>query len=222
MSTANDVLWVIDLDRTLMDGDLPDALFTEVCAPDPADRQILAKAKTDLEARGGSFDVMEYLKSTGTSDKELDDLSEKFITKAAERDLLYPDARPLLAAADAAGIQTLILTYGSVSWQLTKLRAAGLTDRPFLITDDKQKGRLVASWRGAAGYEITLEDGQRLTAGSIRLIDDKASSFYGLPLDSSGYLIRRTTVPVLESQKGDIPQNVSIRHDLSSLLVDLG
>ena len=214
----SDVLWVIDLDRTLMDGELPDELFVDICLEHGIDKQALRAYKAKLEADGGSFDIIDYLRSIRTPDDVIASLCGKFITIAGERKLLFADVVQLLQAFDATGQVALILTYGGREWQLAKLQAAGLTSRPYLITTNKRKGDLISSWSVTTGYEVVATDGQRLVASTVKLIDDKASSFDGLPEDCNGYLIRRPGLRVLPSQEGDVAAHVEVLSGLAALI----
>lgn len=214
---APEILWAIDFDRTLVDGDVPDMRFMDICAARGIDRGLMLQAKSDLEAQGGSFDVMVYLRSIQLTDSNVEQLCEEFISQVGPGDMFLPGATGLLDSLAEVGACSLILTYGGTLWQLTKMRACGLTGRPYLITSTKNKGELIRGWSTETGYEVAADEGTRLHAAQVTLVDDKASSFAGLPVDCLGYLIRRRGVPLLKSQLGDVPDNVSVIANLDEL-----
>ena len=211
------ILWVLDLDRTLIDGDLPDQLFVEICKAQGISIAELTQVMSLTVAQGESFDTITYLQSQGVSPDVIDRLCEQFVNIRHDQNLFLPGARELLQSLDNSGARSLVLTYGGNQWQMAKLRAAGLTDRQYLITDVKNKGELIQSWRQGGRYRVEPTHGQVLQADTVYLVDDKALSFDGLPADCRGYLIRWPKIPLLKSQEGDITANVTVVMGLNEL-----
>lgn len=107
---------------------------------------------------------------------------ERFLAKTSNANYLLPGAKELLRFLDDFLIAHGILTYGDSVWQELKLRAARLDQVPYLITDDKAKGRLISSWNQEGVYRLPAE----LGAGEyqhLMLVDDRIHSFEGASAD---------------------------------------
>lgn len=201
-------LWVVDMDRTLLDTELTFGRFATACVDENiTEPGALHTAKKKMQDEGGSFDALSHLRDTlGVSEDGIDDVINAFIKTSADTDMLYPDALPFLEELDERGIPNIIVTYGGAQWQNAKLDATGLSNRFHLVTGVKQKGRLIESWRTARGYVVDLA-GELAVAHKVVLVDDKAVSFGDLPSNCEGYLVERST-QLLQSQQGDVPERV--------------
>ena len=99
---------------------------------------------------------------------------------------LLPGANQLLTFLQQQAIAHGILTYGQADWQQAKILAAGLANLPVLVTDQTDKGTLIASWRQVSGaYQLPPELGGQI-AEQIMLVDDHDYSFEGLPTEALG------------------------------------
>lgn len=219
---AAPVLYAVDLDRTLMRTDTAFGLISHAAADHGVPGDVLEAEKRAVEASRGSFDVLGHISGQVGSDT-LEQIKEEFVAHADPGNLLYDGAVELFDTLERRGAPYLILTYGGQDWQALKLKAAGLFDRRHLITDEKDKGRLIAGWKQADSglYVPPTDDGPELAAESVVLIDDKPSSFDGLPGDCKGILVRHNGEVLKASQNGEIPSNVvavgGIREVISSL-----
>ena len=100
-------------------------------------------------------------------------------TLESRQKYLLPGANQLLTFLQQQAIAHGILTYGQADWQQAKILAAGLADLPVLVTDQTDKGTLIASWRQVSGtYQLPPE--------LIMLVDDHDYSFEGLPTEALG------------------------------------
>ena len=212
-------LWAIDLDRTLLNTERAfEHLVSAATDVTAFSESELQAAKLETEATGGSFDVLGFLGRQGVGSQTVDEIREQFAQNFQQDKMLYDDALPLLARLDHNRIPSLIITYGAFEWQYAKLQATGLDKRPHLITNHKNKGEVIDGWRRQSSYYgVETTSGAYLLAPTVKLIDDKADSFEGLPADCSGHLIERPGETRLASQQGLLLPNVSLATSLWEL-----
>lgn len=215
--------FVLDLDRCLLDLDETMRRYSELVTQyHPSLGARLDWACTEAESNGDSFDVYKYL--VNELDKEaIEDLNRFFITMVENENLLNAGAGELTENLALSKHEYGILTHGSLRWQTLKLRASGLDRVPHLITAQKEKGRLIASWRQANGEflvpnQLLTQFGQSAIFSSVILVDDKADSFTGLPPGAHGYLYRNPHYKTLPSQRGDISGAVTIIDDFRQVV----
>ena len=224
MATRQNEYWLLDLDRCLVDTALLADIFFEVSEPIIGiSRSQIKAAKAEVEQTGGSFDAIKYIErelgSQGRHDA-LDLAEAKFIEIASLRDVKLGGADKLIASLKRLGIDHGIFTYGGERWQRMKLAASGLDKLPVLITGNPNKANIISSWLSADGaYNPPVE----LAMGgssydSIVLVDDKASSFSGLPSGARGYHVY-SEKDSLPSQRGEVPENVVTVENLD--LIDI-
>jgi len=79
-----------------------------------------------------------------------------------------------------------------------------LYERNYLVTNEKNKGKIIASWRKRNGLYAPTSRTDTLGVETVLLGDDKAASFAGIPDDCGGYLLRRPNEIVLKSQQGNV------------------
>lgn len=203
-SVAKDTFFVLDLDRTLLNTGLVFDIFQSALNDlGYGNGTKLHNARMQVEASGGTFDVLGYIKSL-LSSQQLQEVMDLFRNNAKEHELFNDGARELLAFLREHQARFGILTYGSERWQQEKLTASGLDDTPTVVIPSKGKGELIATWYSEATRTFTVP--AKLGAGTYKhlvIIDDKASELSGLPPSATG-LLYRPQDNVLPSQAGDI------------------
>jgi hypothetical protein len=204
-----DTLYVIDLDRCLLDTRKAQYLLESVAdMPGP-----MRVARERTEAEGGSFNTLGYLREF-TDPTRFNEITRQFLERAKDKNLFEPGAVALLDAIEKRGLTYMIMTYGGLEWQTMKLDAVGLGDQPYKIIDVKGKGRVLAECydvdRGV--YVMThienLSEG--IEAQSVVLIDDKVRSFEDLPEKEKGIhvLPESPEHEVSNQTEGVLPGNV--------------
>lgn len=204
----HETLWVNDLDRNLLDTNMAFSHFVNVCVEEGvARRSDLDEARHATEQSGGSFDLTTYLAEQGVENESLEGLYGIFAETARRINLLYPDAQRFLSRLHESHALQLIMTYGEPGWQRAKIKASGLEAVPYIVTDSKYKGLIIADWQEDDRFRVTTDDGQEIAHHRVALTDDKAAAFQGLPTTALGYLVQRGNV-VLASQAGEVPPHV--------------
>lgn len=205
--------YIVDFDRTLADSEKLFEVFVEVSQQYTMlpQEQIVA-AHEQMIRKGDSFDTASYIRDhlfeAGEGDK-WNELEKRFIHEARSLNMLLPGANELLEALHAREQRYGILTYGNPLWQHLKLTATGFNHIHRIITVNKQKGKLVASWQQSDGsFKLPSEFGGG-SVDRVVMIDDKALSFEGFPgFPSQGYYVVDPE-NALPSQQGETPENVT-------------
>lgn len=227
-SRSLDQLYVIlDLDRTLLDTEaLNDGYQSVVRQLDSSLADALMHEKRETEDSGGTFDFHQFLHKQ-LSDEQVERFDEHVIEQLQSRSITNDGALELLQHLAERQIAHGILTYGSNSWQLLKLRACGLDRLPYSITSDSKKSRVIRSWQGSGGvfhlpHELVAQEmGAHDTFDALMLVDDKAVSFDDLPMNVTGVWYKPSE-NLLKSQQGAVPKDViTVRH-LSEVIEILG
>lgn len=209
-----DTFYILDFDRCLGDTEKLqielEASMERVAGISPAQ---LSVARREVEQSGGSFDAANYVKTFLLNDESIswDAICQDMIAHARQKDMLEPGAHELIKLLKEKGRSFAILTYGGADWQQTKLTASKLESVPVLITNDSNKGRIIASWRRVDGLFLIppeMTDGMSVMARSIILLDDKALSFNDIPAGVSGYHIVRSDRKIMPSQEGELPEAI--------------
>jgi hypothetical protein len=215
--SQNSPYFLIDLDRCLVDTDRLHALLENIVAREtPVTAQQLEQAHIDAGQSGGSFDTAGFVRAKLRQLDCLGDwdhVADIFVRTAQSMDMSEPGARELLGALDDAHLSYGILTYGGEMWQLLKLKASRFDHIPYLITDIKEKGGLIASWKQPGGSFLLpgalASDGQASVVPSFVLLDDKASNFTGMPDGVKGmHILPWDGSELLAAQQGVLPQGV--------------
>lgn len=214
--------YIIDFDRTLADSDkLLDVFLGVVSHYLELPREEIEKADADVKARGDSFDTASYVRDQLNKQGEgerWNELEKQFIHESRALNMLLPGASELLEALTEGKQRFGILTYGNPLWQRLKLTAAGFNHIRRIILEQKEKGKLVASWQQTDGaFRLPQEYGGGIV-DRIIMIDDKAVSFDGFPMEPShGYHVYNPDQYLL-SQQGKVPTNVETSHSLADVL----
>lgn len=204
--------YIVDFDRTLVDSDKLTEVFIEVAEQYGAiSREQIAKADADMKQIGDSFDTAGYVRDHLTAEGRLDaweDLEKQFIHECRSLNMLLPGAAELLEWLAQHGKRYGILTYGNPLWQRLKITASGFKHVKHIIMEQKEKGKLISSWRQPGGTFRIPEALGRGEVDRIVMMDDKAVSFAGFPDGTSkGYWVLEPGRE-LPSQKGEVPINV--------------
>lgn len=199
-----DMLYVIDLDRTLLDVDRAMEIAEEACGNIGVDFSEIKKERQESFDKSKTYRPYSPLagieKLGGGS---LTEFKSEFLKLAESENLVFADAGRYLERLKEAGSQYLILTYASDErWQELKMQAAKLDLIPHIIVFHPRKGMDIAGWQGNDGkFDAPLEEVP--PADNITFIDDRPTVFDGLPGICQGYHIDRS---------GDkdvvLPQNV--------------
>ncbi len=216
------VFYIVDFDRTLVDTDKLNEVFFEIAEQYHAiSREQIAKADADVKRTGDSFDTAGYVKDRLAAEGRSEEwqlLEKQYIHESRALNYLLPGAAELLEWLAANGKRYGILTYGNPLWQHLKLTAAGFNHVKHIIMEQKEKGRFISGWQRADETFRIPEAFGGGTAERIVLIDDKAVSFAAFPLTpSTGYWVCDPAYE-LESQKGNVPQNVTRYTTLEDML----
>ncbi len=221
---------LLDFDRCIGNTDRLQGILEEVVTHHSfisQDDMQLARERDEKLAK--SFDTASWVQARlleAGQHEGWQDIATDFVAEALaesrkpDSDVLMPGAYQLIKYLDDKQIPYGFLTFGSHDWQVTKLRAAGQAYALQMIVDNKQKGRLLASWYQAGkGYMLPAElspSDQPTLVKHLVFLDDKPVSFEGAPtenitlihvVDPSG-----RTVP---SQAGIIPEAVSVASGLT-------
>lgn len=205
--------YVLDFDRTLADSDKLLQVFIEVTNQYiDLPMELVEKIDADVKSKGDSFDTATYVRDQLRASDAIgqwDKLQQQFIHQSRALNMLLPGADKLLAVLDAHKYRYGILTYGNPLWQHLKLSASGFNRVPRIVTTDKHKGKLIASWRQDDDiFHLPSEFGGG-EAERIILIDDKAASFDGFPDEPSlGYQVLDYS-QALPAQLGSVPRNIT-------------
>jgi len=207
--------FLLDLDRCLLDLNETMRRYNELVAQQYSSiGPRLDRASRTAVANGDSFDTYKYL-AVELGDRAVEELDAMFVKSVENSDLLNPGAKELMEYLALSEHEYGILTYGSLRWQKFKLRASRLDCVPHLVTGQKEKGSLIASWQQPSGEfiipgQLLAHIGQSALFPSVILVDDKPDSFIGLPLGVRGYLYQNPQYEILPSQQGEVSSSVTI------------
>jgi hypothetical protein len=219
--------FVLDFDRCIGNTSKLHTLLEAVVANETdITPEQMQQARSMVEQSGGSFDTAQYVRDMLHASGKPDDwarVADHFIAEGRQDDMLEPGAAELLDVLEESGAPYGIVTYGGELWQTAKLLASGLEHVPYLVTTIKQKGRLLADWQilGAEGFAVPpeLSPHGHIISRRLTLIDDKATSFTGLPRGADGiHVLPPAGEPLLISQRGSVPEQVRERHGLKQVI----
>jgi hypothetical protein len=214
-------LVLLDVDDTCLDMRLASLTYYKACDDmGIASVDQLESAQNLAQKMGDSFFPYKHVSELpDVSHEDLDAIAAQFRKLAMDHgdNFLFPDVPPFLSKLSELEIPTILLTYGDYRWQKLKLDVSGLNILPHIVTNDKAKGKLIASWYDKESKVYKPRDvanrtflPARLAVESVILFDDKPMSFYGLrPESSSGYFVRRSSQP-RPSQTGTLPEGISM------------
>ncbi|HEX5456072.1 MAG TPA: hypothetical protein VFW77_01765 [Candidatus Saccharimonadales bacterium] len=187
---ADDTLYILDLDRTLLDVDMAMSIAEEACHNLGVD---FSKIKEDQQrsfARAVPYSPLATLEDMG--DGVLERFKQEFLKLAGPARLVFPDAKRYLDKLEHAGKQYMILTYArDARWQELKMQGAGLDNIPHIIIFHPKKSHDIDSWRSKDGlFNVPLDTIS--PASEVVFVDDRLRVFDGIPKNCKGYYLKRS------------------------------
>ncbi len=173
---------LLDFDRTLVDTNALKAAFDEIMERLGAYQASEIRAKLAIDPRFETYDFLEEKYGREEAHRLVSAAEEEFVKIGNWRQFWNEGAAELLLFLQQNLIGHGILSWGNSNWQLAKIQAAGMDNLPCLITKQKEKGKLIASWWTGAGYKLPAELGGGVYQ-KLLLIDDRWASFDGAPSD---------------------------------------
>lgn len=210
----NNVLYVLDLDRTLIDTDKIIKMLSMSLDRQGLDGDALIDKIEKARLSEKDIDAEKAIRLLG--DKVWENVKEYFLKNAKTDLLLFYDTQPFLSSLKDAELPHIILTFGvSRAWQHLKLISTGLEHTPTIVSDSRDKSRTINSWRNNNG--VYMPPGfPGLSANNIILIDDRPGAFVGIQENCRGYLLDR---PGKTSQDIKLPKNVQVIRRLSEIKI---
>jgi len=184
-------LFIIDLDRTLIDTDKIVRALAITLKQQGYDGDGLVSEIERARLSENDINTKEAISSLG---KEAWGGVEAYLLEEAKKDtFVFDDAQPFLESLRSSKLPHIILTFGvSRSWQNLKLRAAGLNHIPSIVSDSREKSKTINSWKDHNGVYVP-PGFRKLSSSSIVLIDDRPDAFLDISEeDFKGYLLDRT------------------------------
>jgi hypothetical protein len=223
---ADSVFFVLDFDRMLGNtGKFHDFLEMVIEQETEIKASQLRTARFDAEARGKSFDTVDYLRqflNASGSEKTWQQIQRVFIARIQNEDMLEPYAAELLQLLKAKKLPHGIVTFGGEAWQLAKLEGANLLEVPHVVTHIQEKGKILTGWKKASGDFIIppalTRDFKPLTVTSIVFLDDKSVSFRGIPEGVYGIRVRPPEGLELATQKAALPGGIADVNGIQSAI----
>jgi hypothetical protein len=187
---ADGTLYILDLDRTLLDVDRAMLTAEEACREIGID---FARIKEDQQAsfaRAVPYSPLATIEGMG--DDTLERFKQKFLEIADPGQLVFPDAQRYLQKLDSAKKEFMILTYArDARWQELKMQGAGLDAIPHIIIFHPRKSHDIAAWQNTSGmFNIPLDT--ITPVKHIVFVDDRIRVFEGLPKNCKGYYLKRS------------------------------
>lgn len=217
----NNTFYVVDFDRTLVDSDKLLEVFVEISGKySPISGEQIKRLDAEIKQRGDTLFLAQYIRTTLSEKNRLGDwekLEKSFIHEARYLNFLLPGADEFLEWLTLNNQDFGILTYGDPLWQKLKLSATGFNHVRHIVTEHKEKGKLIAKWlQDDGGFTVPKEYGGG-TYEKLVLIDDKAVSFKDMPSSAVGYWVLANGHE-LPSQVGDTDYNVTRYDNLLDIL----
>lgn len=206
-------LYVLDLDRTLVDTDKFVELLSVSLKQQGHDGNSLVDKIEKARISENDINVEKAVESLGIGVWE--SVKKYFLEQSKEKNFLFEDAEIFLQNLKYQDLPHIILTFGiSEAWQQLKLITAGLEDIPAIVSTSRKKSKTINSWRSEKG--IYAPPGfSELSADKIILIDDRPGAFLEITSSSfKGYLLDRQSNLMSQS---DFPAQVSVISSLSEI-----
>lgn len=184
-----DVLYIIDLDRTLIDVEKVMEVTGAVCKEMGIDFKKIYKDQQDLSKRGTAYSPFGYISKRARVD--INQFRARFIERSKNGRILFSDSQDFIDSLKRNSFDFLILTHGvDDSWQELKIKAAGLSDIPYVIVKDRYKSRFISNWFSNGHIHPGID---RLSIYKRCIfVDDRKEAFIDMPDNCQGYLLDRT------------------------------
>ena len=222
---ASNMYYILDLDRCIANTErLYELLEAIVLDKTSITKEDMAQARAAIESSSGSFNTANYIQERlqAAGQQQLwDIIAAEFVQRGSQVDMFEPGAKELLQALRTENIPHGILTYGGSTWQQMKIQVLHLNESPHMITETKEKGYIIAGWQHDGMFRLPpeLQYGQVTEAKTVVLVDDKASSFTGLPRGAKGiHVLPGDGRDILPSQQGSLPVDVVQVRGLAGVL----
>lgn len=181
--------YLLDLDFTLFKTrEASMILIDEVSRQYPDVARLIEARLEEYAITGVSFAIRDQIVGQ-IGEQHMQTIENRYIERAQATNVLFDGAHEIMHFISEHGSRYAILTYGSVRGQTMKIRAAKLDHVPFLVTDHKMKGELIASWLQDGVFMIPEQLGGG-EADEVVLVDDRVFSFKGLPEQTRGYWVQ--------------------------------
>ncbi len=188
MTKPNRVVYILDLDRTLLNTTTVMQVFVAVCDAMGIDSSVIAQAEQESFRHGQSFQALEILKTIASTEL-IEKFSQRLFEESKKHRLLYEDAASLLAyLTQASHVDVMILTYGHGDWQRMKIQAAGLLNMHTVVTQEVMKSEILNAWVQAGGVSVP----DMGTYNTAVFVDDKPISFSHISSQYASYLVNRS------------------------------
>ncbi|HYF96434.1 MAG TPA: hypothetical protein VD947_00145 [Patescibacteria group bacterium] len=201
--TDKDILYVIDLDRTLIGFDQVMGLTEKACAKAGIGFAPIKQQQLKASAEAQPYSPLSTIANSMGAEK-LTRFNQAFL-EANPEELIFEDAQRYLDKLKQAGHQHMILTYAvEAEWQEIKLQAAKLSKIPHVITFTENKSQEIAKWLDDEG-KFTPPLATINPASRIVFIDDRPRVFKGMPDNCEGFLVDRFGY----AEKENLPERVT-------------
>lgn len=178
--------YLIDFDRTIYDTIKgADIMIEELSRISEQSAETIRQQLQESDKISVSFAIRDRIVDL-VGEELANKVEESFVKRAQSQTMLLEGTNELIDYIRSLGSPFGILTYGSPRGQEMKIRSAGMSEVPHLITDRSHKGALMAEWWQGDHFTLPTELGGG-TADQLVLVDDRLLSFDGLPLNALGY-----------------------------------
>lgn len=206
-----DILYIIDLDRTLIDVEKVMEVVKIVCDEMEIDFEKIYKDQQDLSKRGIAYSPFSYRSARPGVD--VDRFKTRFIKHSKKGRILFPDSQEFIDNLKSKVIDFVILTHGvDDEWQILKIKAANLAGAPYVIVKDRYKGRFISDWVNQENLFSPNMDNLGVYAECI-FVDDRKEAFIDIPDNCHGYLLDRAG----KIDNFDPPGDIQIIKSLSEI-----
>ena len=183
---TKNTLYIIDLDRTLVDVEKVMETARDSCEALGIGFNQIDRKYRELAAKEIPYSPLQDIKKHTT----LIEFNKKFIELSQNNRLLFDDSPEFIARLKSKKIDHIILTYGiDDEWQILKIEAAGLSSIPVVIIKDRYKSRVINSWY--SGGRFKPDSSELATYDNCVVVDDRIIAFDELPDNCRGYLLDR-------------------------------
>ena len=211
MADVEPVLYVLDLDRTLIDVHKVMDLVRSICQKLDIDYSGIHREREEIEKRGSAYSPFNYI--ANNTDISIEEFKKRFISEGKKINLFFDDTAGFIEEVAKKKRDYMILTYGiDRDWQMLKLETANLGDVPYFITKNRYKSQFFTAHTNDLGIINPALAGLGKYESCV-LVDDRDVAFKNFPKNCQGYLLKRgEEVPASPTQG-----NIKIINSLSEI-----